>query len=55
LVARNLAPTPGYTDERTYSLGGVAHEVPEAFVGHKRQVYSTTITLRNVAGAREVQ
>lgn len=55
LVARNLAPTPGYTDERTYGLGGVEHEVPEAFVGHKRQVYSTTITLRNVAGAREVQ
>lgn len=55
LVARNLAPTPGYVDERTYSLGGVEHEVPEAFVGHKRQVYSTTITLRNVAGAREVQ
>jgi type IV pilus assembly protein PilW len=55
LVARNLTPTPGYSDERTYSLGDVEHEVPEAFVGHKRQVYSTTITLRNVAGAREVQ
>lgn len=55
LVARNLAPTPGYDDKRTYSLGGVGHDVPEAFVGHKRQVYSTTITLRNVAGAREVQ
>lgn len=55
LVARNLAPTPGYSDERTYSLGGVEHQVPQAFVGHKRQVYSTTITLRNVAGAREVQ
>lgn len=55
LVARNLAPTPSYTDERTYSLGGAEYEVPAAFVGHKRQVYSTTITLRNVAGAREVQ
>lgn len=55
LVARNLAPTPGFIDERTYSLGGVEHEVPGAFAGHKRQVYSTTITLRNVAGAREVQ
>lgn len=55
LVARNLAATPGYIDDRTYSLGGVEHEVPEAFADHKRQVYSTTITLRNVAGAREVQ
>lgn len=55
LVARNLDPSPGYSDDRTYSLGGVEHVVSEAFVGHKRQVYSTTITLRNVAGAREVQ
>ncbi|MNG36638.1 hypothetical protein D3C84_1237370 [compost metagenome] len=55
LVARNLDPSPGYSDDRTYSLGGVEHVVPEAFAGHKRQVYSSTITLRNVAGAREVQ
>jgi len=55
LVARNLTPTPGYVDDRTYNLGGVEHEAPAGFEGHKRQVYSTTITLRNVAGAREVQ
>ena len=55
LVARNLTPTPGYIDERDYDLGGVEHEIPAGFEGHKRQVYSTTITLRNVAGAREVQ
>lgn len=55
LVARNLTPTPNYNDDRTYNLGGFEHEVPAGFEAHKRQVYSTTITLRNVAGAREVQ
>lgn len=55
LVARNLTPTPGFNDDRTYDLGGVAYNVPAAFADHKRHVYSTTITLRNVAGAREVQ
>lgn len=55
VVARNLQPTQGYTDERDYQLGDLEYDVPAAFVSHKRQVYSTVVTLRNVAGAREVQ
>jgi type IV pilus assembly protein PilW len=55
VVARNLQPTQGYTDGRDYQLGDLEYVVPAAFASHKRQVYSTVITLRNVAGAREVQ
>lgn len=55
VVARNLQPTQGYTDERDYQLGDLEYDVPAAFASHKRQVYSTVVTLRNVAGAREVQ
>jgi type IV pilus assembly protein PilW len=55
VVARNLQPTQGYTDERDYQLGDLVYVKPAAFLNHKRQVYSTVVTLRNVAGAREVQ
>lgn len=55
LVVRNLQPTAGYTDTRTYVVGGNAYAVPVAFQGHKRQVYSRTVSIRNVAGRREVQ
>lgn len=55
VVARNLQPTQGYTDTRDYQLGDVEYDVPAAFVSHKRQVYSTVVSLRNVAGVREVQ
>lgn len=55
VVARNLQPTQGYTDERDYQLGDLDYDPPAAFLNHKRQVYSTVVTLRNVAGAREVQ
>jgi type IV pilus assembly protein PilW len=54
LVARNLQPTQGYNDDRTYQLGDFAY-IPAANLDHKRQVYSTVVTLRNVAGPREVQ
>lgn len=55
VVARNLQPTQGYIDERDYQLGDLEYDVPADFINHKRQVYSTVVTLRNVAGAREVQ
>jgi type IV pilus assembly protein PilW len=55
LVARNLQPTQGYIDDRVYQLGDLLYEVDEDFIAHKRQVYSTVVTLRNVAGTREVQ
>lgn len=55
LVARNQTATTGYTDANTYSLGGVAYTVPSAYQSFKRQVYSTTVHLRNIGGTREVQ
>lgn len=54
LVARNLEATPGYTDTNSYSLGGLTYE-PAAYKNHKRQIYSTTVFLKNVGGPREVQ
>jgi type IV pilus assembly protein PilW len=55
LVVRNLASSPGYSDTRTYTVGGESYTVPTAFQGHKRQVYTRTVSIRNTAGRREVQ
>lgn len=55
LVARNLTPSTDYQDGNTYSLGEVEYEVPDEYRSHKRQVYSTTVHLRNISGTREVQ
>lgn len=55
LVVRNLQPTGGYSDTRTYVVGGEAYTVPADFQGFKRQVYSRTVSIRNVAGRREAQ
>lgn len=54
LVARNIQPTLGYVDAKTYTVGGASYAVPEGLQQYKRQVYSTTVHLRNVAGRREV-
>lgn len=54
LVARNLDQTAGYTDGRSYKLGSEDYTVPNDLQGYKRQVYSTTVNLRNVSGRREV-
>ncbi len=53
LVARNQDPTLGYDDARTYMVGGRAYTVPDDLKGFKRQVYSTSVHLRNVSGRRE--
>lgn len=53
LIARNPQATAGYSDTRSYTLAGETYEVPEALRGFKRQFYSTTVHLRNVAGRRE--
>ena len=52
LVVRNLEPSAGYADGKTYTLGGASYTVPAGFEGHRRQVYSRTISLRNVVGRR---
>lgn len=53
LVARNIEPTLGYVDARVYSVGGANYAVPADLQNYKRQVYSTTVHLRNVSGRRE--
>lgn len=52
LIARNVLPTAGYVDGREYRLGGEGELGPfnDSF---KRQAYSTTVRLNNIAGLRE--
>jgi len=50
LLARNTQPTPGYTDPRTYVLGGVVVAPAD---GYKRTMMTTTVRLNNVGGRRE--
>ena len=52
LVVRNLEPTAGFTDGKTYTLAGAPFTVPVGFESHRRQVYSRTVSLRNVVGRR---
>jgi type IV pilus assembly protein PilW len=55
LVVRNLEPSPGYSDDRAYNIAGAAYVVPNDLKDHRRQVYTRTVGLRNVAGRREEQ
>ena len=52
LLARNTDITPNYTDSRTYQIPGLDDYRPED--GFKRQLYTSTVRLNNVAGRREV-
>lgn len=51
LLARNVDPTLGYTDVRTYRIPGLDDYTPSD--GFKRQLYTSTVRLNNVAGRRE--
>jgi len=55
LLTRNTRPTPGYKDDKAYSLGtqGNAVAIPAANDEYKRHAYSGTIRLTNVSGRRE--
>lgn len=53
LIARNPEATAGYVDSRTYTVAGAEYVVPESLRSFKRQLYATTVHLRNVAGRRE--
>ena len=54
LLARNLAPTPGHSDDKSYQLGanynGTANALDEPADAYKRQVFQSTIVLTNPAG-----
>ena len=51
LLSRNDSVSPGYTDTKTYSLGGVT--VGPFNDGYRRHVYSATVMVENVAGRRQ--
>lgn len=53
VLARNLETTPGYTDSKTYQLGGT-EEIGPFDDGVKRHVFSTTVRLVNPSARREV-
>ncbi|MBS4011748.1 MAG: PilW family protein [Roseovarius sp.] len=51
VLARNLEPTPGHVDTKTYVLAGTTYgPFNDGFV---RRTYSTTVRLMNPAGRRE--
>jgi len=51
LLMRNLEPTAGYNDTKTYDLGGTLVEEPGD--SYKRHVYTAAVRLTNPAGRRE--
>ncbi len=54
LIARNVLPSNTFRDDRTYQLGQEPAITPATTQStHKRQAYSTTIRLNNLAGRRE--
>lgn len=53
LLARNTQGTPGYVNNKTYSLGALGAAVTPAGDFFKRHVYSTDLRIVNVAGRRE--
>jgi type IV pilus assembly protein PilW len=51
LLARNIEPSPGYTDTKSYTLGGQA--IAAANDAYRRHVYNGLIRIANTAGRRE--
>lgn len=51
VLARNLEPTAGYKDDKSYQLGPLT--VAAANDGYKRHVFSTTVRLVNPSSRRE--
>jgi type IV pilus assembly protein PilW len=51
LLARNLDPSPNYTDTKTYPAVGVAAAFNDGF---RRRVYSTLVRIQNVSAKREI-
>jgi type IV pilus assembly protein PilW len=53
LVVRSAEPSGGFTDDKVYTVAGASYTVPTGFEHYRRQVYSRTVGLRNVAGRRQ--
>jgi hypothetical protein len=59
LLARNIEPTPGYQDSKTYTLGsadaaGSAGATAATGDPYRRHVYSASVRLMNPSGRREI-
>jgi len=52
LVVRSNEPSGGFEDDKDYEVAGEIYTVPAEFKNHRRQVYSRTVSIRNVAGRR---
>lgn len=59
LLARNIEPSPGYTDSKTYTLGRKADGTPNVFPAtgtygdsYKRHAYTAAVRLDNPSGRR---
>ena len=53
ILSRSLEPTAGYTDDKSYVLGGDL-TVPAANDGYKRHVFTSTVRLVNPSSRREL-
>jgi type IV pilus assembly protein PilW len=53
IVARNVAQTPGFVDDKTYSVG-TGLMTTAANDDYKRHLFETEIRLTNIAGRREI-
>jgi type IV pilus assembly protein PilW len=58
VLARNIEPSPGYTDTKTYTLGtdsaGAASTVGPFNDAYRRHVYTSVVRVANAAGRRDV-
>lgn len=53
VLARNLKSTAGFTDAKTYDLGGTPFTPTSTAAGFKRHLFAETVTVTNSAGRRE--
>jgi type IV pilus assembly protein PilW len=52
ILARNLEKSPGYSDAKSYVMGGKTFTPASADRGYKRHLYRTEVRLNNPAGRR---
>jgi type IV pilus assembly protein PilW len=52
VLARNPERSPGYTDAKSYVMGGKTFTPPTADQGYKRHLYRTEVRFNNVIGRR---
>ncbi len=53
VLARNVDPSPGWSDSKTYTMGLAGGTVAAANDPYKRHVYSAVARLYNISGQRE--